>query len=279
MSARLAILLYLSCALAGCARNSLQPVATVLGKPIYAADVTPTEEEMRAIRDPESTPEERLREERRARITSRIIRPLEARYVRERDLRPTEEEVEQFVEAARRRERKIEASLRDELRAQQARHDDPDSSQVERDDAALRIEALQSLMTLKNGDGGHVDDDATNDSPAAGGEYESLNQRELAAVWVATWKFHRALYHEFGGAVVWHESGPEPVGAYRKWLEGLERHGEFRIDDADLRELFWSYWRRDADVVMDPDQDPYVTPWWLEQAPDETRGTAVQSRR
>jgi len=278
MFARFAMLLCLSCALVGCARNSLQPVATVLGKPIYAADVTPTDEEMRAIRDPESTPEERLREERRARITSRIIRPLEARYVRERDLRPTEEEVEEFVEAARRRERKIETSLREELSAQQARQDDPDASQVERDDAALRIEALQSLIALKNGDG--EGGDVTNGGgPAAIAEYESLNERELAAVWVATWKFHRALYHEFGGAVVWHESGPEPVGAYRKWLEGLERNGEFRIDDADLRDLFWSYWRRDADVVMDPDQDPYATPWWLEQEPDETRGTAVQSRR
>jgi hypothetical protein len=275
MPVRLMMLLSVSCALAGCARNSSQPVAMVLGKPIYAADVTPTAEEMRAIHDPEATPAERFREERRARITGRILRPLEARYVRERDLLPTEEEVEQFVEAVRRRNKKIDGSLREELRVQEARHDDPHASEVERADAALRIEALESLIALKNGSGGGAE--VGNGGPAMA-DYEALNQRELAAVWVATWKFHRSLHREFGGAVVWRETGPEPVGAYRRWLEQLERRGDFRIADAELRELFWSYWRRDADVVMDPDVDPFETPWWLEQEAAEASAAAAAAQ-
>jgi len=116
--ARLVILLCLASAPIGCAPNSPRPVATVLGQPIYAGDVTPTQEEMRSIRDPNATPEKRFHEERRARITSRIIRPLEARYVQEHDLRPTEGEVEQFVRGSRARNEEIERKVAADLVAQ-----------------------------------------------------------------------------------------------------------------------------------------------------------------
>ena len=276
MLARLTLLLCFASAPIGCARNSTAPVATVLGQPIYAADVTPTEQELSAIRDPETTPGERLREEQRARITSRIIRPLEDRYVRERGLRPAPEEVDAFVDGTRRRNERIEQKLREDLAAQRRRLTDTALTQQQRDDAALRVEAIESLLALKNDDDDEADEDG---GPAALAEYEALSQRELASVWVGTWKFHRALHREFGGPVVSRNTGPEPVGAYRKWLESLERRGDFTIADPDLRELFWTYWRRDADVVMDPDVDPFATPWWLDDDESADLPVNVQSRR
>jgi hypothetical protein len=275
MPVRLLILLSVSCALTGCARNSWQCVATVLGKPIYAADVTPTREEMRSIRDPDATPEQRFREERRARITSRIIRPLEARYVRERDLRPTEDEVEQFVRSSQARNEEIERKVAADLEAQRGRLATATTPQ-EQADASARVEALEVLGSLMREAAERADSGGVND----GMDWAEADARELAGVWVATWKFHRALNHEFGGAVVWRDTGPEPVGAYRKWLEGLERNGDFTITDPGLRELFWSYWRRDADVVMDPDVDAFAIPWWLENddSAADVRG-AVQSSR
>lgn len=39
---------------------------------------------------------------------------------------------------------------------------------------------------------------------------------EIAHDFVGTWKFHKALYEKYGGAVIWQVLGPNAVGARRK---------------------------------------------------------------
>ena len=285
MYARLACLLCVASALTGCARSSAQAAATVLGQPVYAADVTPTPEELRAIREPEMTPQQRRREEQRARLTSRVIRPLEARYVRERNLQPTEEEIGRFIRSSRARGERIEDKLYADLREQRQKLQFAVTPE-QKEDATVRVAALEALLAIRAGE--EQRRERLDDEEGSGlDEDRAVSERELAGVWVATWKFHRALYREFGGAVAWRDTGPEPVGAYRKWLESLEAAGDFTIADPDLRDLFWTYWRRDADVVMDPEKDPFATPWWLDGDGDENEDEdesadlpgAVQSSR
>jgi hypothetical protein len=263
---RLAILLCFTSALWGCSRNSRQEVARVLGEPVFADEVTPDERELAAIVEPRMTPAQRLREERRARITTRIIRPLESRYVRQRNLHPMDEEIEQFIQSHHEHTAQVEQKLRADLHEQRRRLAAAESA-AEREEASARVEALEALLALREGEVRRrelLDDEERSELE----EYQALSDRELASVWVATWKFHRSLHREFGGgAVAWRDSGPEPIGAYRKWLEGLESSGDFTITAPELRELFWSYWRADPDVIVNPDEDPFAAPWWVDQTP------------
>jgi hypothetical protein len=88
----------------------------------------------------------------------------------------------------------------------------------------------------------------------------------LAESAVKGWKFDRALYRQYGGAVIFQQSNPfEPVGAYRKFLEEHERKGSFEILDAALRRSFWEYYTGEPEMVVPPAEVNYETPWWLQK--------------
>jgi hypothetical protein len=61
----------------------------------------------------------------------------------------------------------------------------------------------------------------------------------MARDWVATWKFHKALHEKYGGEVIMQVTGPNAVGARRKWLEDEEAQGHFHIFAPDLRVAFF----------------------------------------
>lgn len=91
-------------------------------------------------------------------------------------------------------------------------------------------------------------------------------KRELARTFVGMWKINRALYHKYGGRVIFQQSGPEPLDAYREFLKHQEKQGNFQIIDKSLEEDFWRYYTTSSMHVFyqgDEAAKFIETPWWV----------------
>jgi hypothetical protein len=95
---------------------------------------------------------------------------------------------------------------------------------------------------------GRFDHDLADPAPAAGQEpaESEAARREIAAAFIRQWKINRALYRHYGGRIVYQQGGPEPLDAYRIFLEEARARGEFEILDPALEAAFWRYYRSDA---------------------------------
>lgn len=79
------------------------------------------------------------------------------------------------------------------------------------------------------------------------------------------WKLSKALYEEYGGTVIFQQANPlEPVGAYRQFLEKMERGKVFQIFDEANRKAFWHYFTRKHPSELSPKDVNYAVPWWLQ---------------
>ena len=69
---------------------------------------------------------------------------------------------------------------------------------------------------------------------------------EIAGAFILQWKINRALYQQYGGRIIFQQGGPEPLDAYRKFLEERQAAGDFSIEDPSLAAEFWRYYRDDS---------------------------------
>ena len=69
---------------------------------------------------------------------------------------------------------------------------------------------------------------------------------EIAGAFILQWKINRALYQQYGGRIIFQQGGPEPLDAYRKFLEERLAAGDFSIEDPALSAEFWRYYRDES---------------------------------
>ena len=94
------------------------------------------------------------------------------------------------------------------------------------------------------------------------------------AAWVLkNWKFQRHLHEQYdGGRILFQQAGLEAFDATRKWLEKLEKDGEFKIRDPELRAALYHYWtKQDHGAFLTNDKQrirEFLAPeWFKESAP------------
>jgi hypothetical protein len=69
---------------------------------------------------------------------------------------------------------------------------------------------------------------------------------EIAEAFILQWKINRALYQKYGGRIGFQQGGPEPLDAYRQFLEERQAAGDFSIENDALAAEFWRYYRDDS---------------------------------
>jgi hypothetical protein len=79
-------------------------------------------------------------------------------------------------------------------------------------------------------------------------------EKSIAEESVRNWKFNQSLYKKYGGRVAFQQAGPEPLDAYRRFLEEHEKRGTFTIFDPNLRQLFWDYFVNDRHHTFYPQE-------------------------
>jgi hypothetical protein len=97
---------------------------------------------------------------------------------------------------------------------------------------------------------------------------EAQARRTVAAAFIRQWKINQALYRDYGGRIIFQQGGPEPLDAYRRFLEAQQRQGAFAIADKELEAAFWRYYKDDAIHSFYPtgsaeEAQAFASPWWL----------------
>ena len=92
-------------------------------------------------------------------------------------------------------------------------------------------------------------------------------RQQLAHSMIRQWKINRALYAEYGGRIIYQQLGPEPLDAYRQFLEQRQNEGAFTILDKSLEPGFWHYFTDDSiHDFMTPGSDDakraFTVPSW-----------------
>ena len=76
-------------------------------------------------------------------------------------------------------------------------------------------------------------------------------------------KSRRIEYERYGGPVIFQQGNPlEPVGAYRRFLQDVERGGAFEVYDPEDRKAFYDYFTRRHPGVVPKELINYDKPWW-----------------
>lgn len=66
-------------------------------------------------------------------------------------------------------------------------------------------------------------------------------RREMGHSLIRQWKINKALYGQYGGRIIYQQLGPEPLDAYRAYLQERQSAGDFVIRDPEMSEAFWRY--------------------------------------
>jgi hypothetical protein len=90
------------------------------------------------------------------------------------------------------------------------------------------------------------DDPNFKDAPVEDSPEDAAARLEIAGAFIQQWKINRALYQHYGGRVIYQQGGPEPLDAYRKFLEESQAKGDFRIVNPALEPGFWRYYRDES---------------------------------
>jgi hypothetical protein len=190
-----------------------------------------------------------------------VLKELTDRYARDKDITVTPAEKAAYVEhmqEAMRADRAQRAARRDELTRRLA---GGGLAEAERKALTSELGTIGSLAELEG-------------KESAGADPEDARAREtIAGAFILQWKINRELYRQYGGRILFQQGGPEPLDAYRRFLEEQQARGDFRILNKDLKTAFWRYYLTDSIHSFyapgsSEEAQAFATPWWsAKQAP------------
>ena len=196
-------------------------------------------------------------EEMKYAILSRLL----DRYAADNRIEVAPEEIDAYVKA-------VDRAMADDRTKREARRDDIarqlDGSTL----TETEREALSSELAMLNG---LLDGAGTQDT----GE-DSAARQQVAAAFIRQWKINGQLYRQYSGRIIFQQGGPEPLDAYRQYLEEQARKGAFRILDEALEAEFWRYYRTDSihsfyEPGSKEEAQVFETPPWLPAEPGDAR--------
>ncbi len=122
---------------------------------------------------------------------------------------------------------------------------------------------LAALKAGEEAEGLTAWDDLT---PEEAAEADAM-RRQFGSSLIRQWKLNKALYKQYGGRIIYQQLGPEPLDAYRAFLEERERAGDLRIENPQMADAFWRYFTDESiHDFMEPGSDDEarafaVPPW------------------
>jgi hypothetical protein len=191
-----------------------------------------------------------------------ILAKLTDGYAAEHGVQVSREDIDAYLAGMRRvaeEERRRHLARREALTRQLAAEG---LSEAEKESISSELASLNELIA-------NLDE---SNSPAEEDSEEIRQYREqVATAFIRQWKINKALYEQYGGRIIFQQGGPEPLDAYRRFLESQEKAGSFKILDETFEQKFWNYYRNDAIHSFYPkgskaETRAFETPWWLLEA-------------
>lgn len=195
-------------------------------------------------------------------LRSVIVEALTDQYAKDKGISVTQDEIEAYRDQMARvmaEDRQSQVKRREEV-ARALKSDN--LLETERQSLAAELSQIDELLANL----AEMDMDA-------GKEEDKTAREEAAAAFILQWKINRALYQQYGGRILFQQGGPEPLDAYRAFLEERHRAGDFEISNLELADAFWRYYRTDALHSFYPpgsieEVQAFKTPSWLADSAD-----------
>ncbi len=162
------------------------------------------------------------------------------------------------MESVRRADRERNEARRDDLRRKLAARGLPEP---ERKKLTSELDALNQMLATLEG---------MQQEAARNPEETRAARDQIASAFIRQWKINQALYRQYGGRIIFQQGGPEPLDAYRRFLEERRSRGDFEILDQSLEAAFWRYYRTDSihsfyPAGSDEEAKAFTVPWWLKK--------------
>jgi hypothetical protein len=225
-------------AIAGCAASTYgDPKAPVAGEVLGTVIRTQDAEELRYV----------------------VLKELTDRFALEQGITVTPAETDAYVRRMRealQKDRADNVARRDKLARELSAGG---RSESERKALAAELDSTnRTIAALGPPDGAEMDAE------------EAKAREQVATAFIRQWKVNRALYRKYGGRIVFQQGGPEPLDAYRTFLEEQQARGNFRITDKRLETAFWRYYLTDEIHSFYPrgskeETQAFEVPWWNER--------------
>jgi heat shock protein HslJ len=95
--------------------------------------------------------------------------------------------------------------------------------------------------------------------------------RKMGYSMIRQWKLNPALYCQYGGRIIYQQLGPEPLDAYRQFIEERRDAGDFTIHQKAFADRFWHYFTTDSihdfyEPGSEEEAQAFSTPPWLRAA-------------
>ena len=195
-----------------------------------------------------------------------IIGKLVDRYATEQRIAVKPEEIDAYIDSLRRvaeQDRRRQTARREEL---SRKLESTTLSEAERQSLSAELDSLNEFLNHLGGAGNGAKEDSAEDQAA---------RRQVAAAFIRQWKINQALYRQYGGRIIFQQGGPEPLDAYRTFLQAQERQGAFKILNPAFAAEFWKYFHTDEIHSFYPkgsreEVQAFETPWWLLSTPEKT---------
>ena len=190
-----------------------------------------------------------------------ILNALFDRYEADNGISATDREIDAFIARLDRTKQRDIAQRKAKLAAMDARLRAGDLDTAERDSLqAERTRLAEFISDLENTGGELSAEEALQVAEM---------RRSFARQMITQWKLNRALHEQYGGRIIAQQLGPEPLDAYRDFLEEQQSDGAFEIYRDEMEQEFWRYFSDDSmhsflDPASEEATEAYTRPPWAE---------------
>lgn len=233
-------------------------IAVILGKEIRDNDISPDKKALEQMKSKmtDSQFDAWLHKYQVDKLKQLIGDALIKRFLKEEDIKPTDEEIKNFVSKSTEKEEKLlkqRIEMREKILNQLK---SPDLSSSERERLNSQLQTIESSLKTDE-----WRKQFAKDNPARDQEVK----HKVAEQFIRAWKIKKYLYDKYGGRVIFQQAGPEPIDAYRKFLKEHEQNGSFQIIDESFIAPFWDYYINDKIhnfLTNEEGIKAMTTPWW-----------------
>ena len=197
------------------------------------------------------------------RLTGLIFGTLLDRFAKDNKIEPNDEEIDTFILKTEEKGRQNMLKYESDRKKLKAELKTKILSERERKEKQSLLQTIERILKMTR----------EMEARSKGKEAQMLPiKRQGARTFVRKWMVNKALFAKYGGRVIFQQAGPEPLDAYREFLQEQEKKGAFQILDEKYKDPFWKYFTNEAMYKFYPKEEGAKlinTPWWMMEQPKE----------
>jgi hypothetical protein len=242
-----------------------RPVAIVLGKKITYSDLemSPDAQEKMKNRIPAGQFEEWKNNSKKMKFNALVYDILMGWYSDNNKLGAYNKEIKAFNRSMDSTIDQTEKDLKSRLADLKKQANNPNLDKEQKYKLDEQIKTFESFLSMRK-----KQKETISKNPQSSGQ----TRDKIAAQSIKMWKANKSLYEQYGGRVIFQQSGYDPIGAREAFTREQEKNGNLKILDPEYAKSFWEELTIAGSVVDKSDAEEYFKkPWWTWSEAEKAR--------